>query len=341
MDCKRLAVMTLCNLTANAETRGAAIRGGGLQTAVRLTSDGDVECRRYAATCVCNMANDHQMQVSRLSEWCNVGATFRRDSRREQAEEKSSKYKKLRKQCTFACCLRLCARTYSVCQALGATAERKASVKVLDTLTGQSRCFNPSRSSLEKHIGQPKTCGHALRICVLPPPPSPFISNALVIFFIAMTMQLQVVVHGGLPPIMSMATSDNSDDHRHAAMALGNIAANEGNHPQLVAKGAIQTLVALSRSPELDVREYAGFALANLASNADYLDAIGAKGGIDPLVKLAGSANVHTQVGVCENARYAVSCCTRRIYLAVHARERWRCAVAYALKRTCASVLLC
>lgn len=64
VECKRLAVMTLCNLTANAETRAAATRGGGLQAAVRLTSDGDGECRRYAATCVCNMANDHQMQAS-------------------------------------------------------------------------------------------------------------------------------------------------------------------------------------------------------------------------------------------------------------------------------------
>lgn len=97
---------------------------------------------------------------------------------------------------------------------------------------------------------------------------------------------------------MSMATSGDSDDQRHAAMALGNIAANEGNHPQLVARGAIQALVALSKSSEVDVREYAGFALANLASNADYLDAIGAKGGIHPLVKLAGSANVQTQVRV-------------------------------------------
>lgn len=65
LDCKRLAMMTLCNLTANAETRGAATRGGGLQAAVRLTQDADGECRRYAATCVCNMANDHQMQVRR------------------------------------------------------------------------------------------------------------------------------------------------------------------------------------------------------------------------------------------------------------------------------------
>lgn len=97
---------------------------------------------------------------------------------------------------------------------------------------------------------------------------------------------------------MAMTRSDNADDQRHAAMALGNIAANEGNHPQLVVRGAIQALVALSKSPEVDVREYAGFALANLASNADYLDAIGAKGGIDPLVKLAGSANVQTQVRV-------------------------------------------
>lgn len=108
--------------------------------------------------------------------------------------------------------------------------------------------------------------------------------------------QLQVVVHGGLPPIMAMATGSDLDDQRHAAMALGNIAANEGNHPQLVARGAIQALVALSNSEVPDISEYAAFALANLASNADYLDTIGAKGGIDPLVRLAASANVHTQV---------------------------------------------
>lgn len=111
---------------------------------------------------------------------------------------------------------------------------------------------------------------------------------------------------------MAMAVSDDSDDQRHAAMALGNIAANEGNHPQLVAKRAIQALVALSKSPEVDVREYAGFALANLASNADYLDAIGAKGGIDPLVKLAGSANVHTQVSLYRGNIEAFSLISRR-----------------------------
>lgn len=63
VDCKRLAMMTLCNLTANSETRSAATRGGGLQAAVRLTQDPDAECRRYAASCVCNMANCHRMQV--------------------------------------------------------------------------------------------------------------------------------------------------------------------------------------------------------------------------------------------------------------------------------------
>lgn len=76
VDCKRLAVMTLCNLTANAETRGMATRGGGLQAAVRLTSDGDGECRRYAATCVCNMANDHQMQASEIQMRRNVRSIF-------------------------------------------------------------------------------------------------------------------------------------------------------------------------------------------------------------------------------------------------------------------------
>lgn len=53
----------MCNLTANAETRKAATRGGGLQAVVRLLSDEDGECSRYAAICVCNIANDHQMQV--------------------------------------------------------------------------------------------------------------------------------------------------------------------------------------------------------------------------------------------------------------------------------------
>lgn len=116
-----------------------------------------------------------------------------------------------------------------------------------------------------------------------------------------------MVVHGGLPPILAMATSADPDDQRHAAMALGNIAANEGNHPQMVARGTIQALVALSQSPVPDIREYAGFTLANLASNADHLDSIGAKGGIDPLVKLAGSTNVHTQVSVSGTTRIGCS----------------------------------
>lgn len=76
VDCKRLAVMTLCNLTANSETRSAATRGGGLQAAVRLTSDSDGECRRYAATCVCNMANDHQMQVCARREFDRLRSRF-------------------------------------------------------------------------------------------------------------------------------------------------------------------------------------------------------------------------------------------------------------------------
>lgn len=148
--------------------------------------------------------------------------------------------------------------------------------------------------------------------------------NASLPFSILTTAQLQVVVHGGLPPIMSMATSDDPDDQRHAAMALGNIAANEGNHPQLVARGAIQALVALSGSSEVDVREYAGFALANLASNADYLDAIGAKGGIDPLIKLAGSANVQSQARGRVMGERECAVQRGRLHLGAKVNESWR-----------------
>jgi Armadillo/beta-catenin-like repeat len=67
IDCRRFAVMTLCNLAAKSETRAAATKGGGLQSAIRLTrsaGDSDTDCMSYAAIAVCNMAAETQTQAA-------------------------------------------------------------------------------------------------------------------------------------------------------------------------------------------------------------------------------------------------------------------------------------
>jgi len=54
--------MTLANIAANVETRAAASRSGGLQTAIHMIKDADLDCRRYACIALCNMANNATTQ---------------------------------------------------------------------------------------------------------------------------------------------------------------------------------------------------------------------------------------------------------------------------------------
>ena len=46
--------------------------------------------------------------------------------------------------------------------------------------------------------------------------------------------QVQVVVHGGLGPILKMLQEDDIDSQRHALMALANIVSNEDNHQAVI-----------------------------------------------------------------------------------------------------------
>ena len=64
------------------------------------------------------------------------------------------------------------------------------------------------------------------------------------------TTQVQVVVHGGLPPLLDLATSADVDSQRHALMALTNVIANESNHGAVVKAGTLPTLMALVQSPD-------------------------------------------------------------------------------------------
>ena len=55
IDCKRYAVMALCNISSNSVTRVDVARGGGLQALIMVSKDEDVECRRYATIALCNL----------------------------------------------------------------------------------------------------------------------------------------------------------------------------------------------------------------------------------------------------------------------------------------------
>ena len=61
-ECKKYSIMTLANIAANVETRAAASRSGGLQTAIHMIKDADLDCRRYACIALCNMANNTTTQ---------------------------------------------------------------------------------------------------------------------------------------------------------------------------------------------------------------------------------------------------------------------------------------
>jgi hypothetical protein len=61
-ECHRYAVMTLSNLTANNETRPHATRKGGLQLAVHLLKDVDLDTKTYAAIALMNLATSSLSQ---------------------------------------------------------------------------------------------------------------------------------------------------------------------------------------------------------------------------------------------------------------------------------------
>ena len=57
-DCKRFAMMILCNLAANDSTRNKITRNGALQASIIMLRDSCPQCRTYACICLANLAND-------------------------------------------------------------------------------------------------------------------------------------------------------------------------------------------------------------------------------------------------------------------------------------------
>ena len=57
--CRRLSIMTLCNLASNPITRQAVTKGRGLQKGILLLTDDDIDCQRYACIYLANISNDY------------------------------------------------------------------------------------------------------------------------------------------------------------------------------------------------------------------------------------------------------------------------------------------
>jgi hypothetical protein len=102
---------------------------------------------------------------------------------------------------------------------------------------------------------------------------------------------------------------------QYCAMALGNLAADPENHPNIAMVGGIEAIVLLlklgAKEQDLESGRFAAFALSNLVANSKYRNQVVSEGAIDPLVILACSDDFNVQKqalaalrGVCITPEY-------------------------------------
>ena len=105
--------------------------------------------------------------------------------------------------------------------------------------------------------------------------------------------QSQILVHGGLPSLMSLSERvDDKETSECAIMCLSNLAANESNQvPMMKQGGSFITVSPSNKNPSV----YHLFAIANLTSNPEILSQLGRGGGIRALLTLVRSNNLHFQ----------------------------------------------
>ena len=103
----------------------------------------------------------------------------------------------------------------------------------METRATTSRVAAGCKPRSSSHATTRSTAG-ALRICLCN-----MANNA--------NTQVQIVVHGGLPPVLDLSLSNDLDSQRHALMVLANLAANESNHLAMMQQGALKTLITLSQ----------------------------------------------------------------------------------------------
>lgn len=105
--------------------------------------------------------------------------------------------------------------------------------------------------------------------------------------------QSQILVHGGLPSLVSLSERvDDKETSECAIMCLSNLAANESNQvPMMKQGGSFITVSPSNKNPSV----YHLFAIANLTSNPEILSQLGRGGGIRALLTLVRSNNLHFQ----------------------------------------------
>lgn len=119
----------------------------------------------------------------------------------------------------------------------------------------------------------------------------------------AVFTRTKIADDGALEPMISLIKDDDADMivRQYCAMALGNLAAEPGNHDEIVKLDGISSLVALIKAGDVESGRYAAFALSNLAANANLREQVVQSGAVPAIVALACCEDFNVQ-------RQALSC---------------------------------
>ena len=95
---------------------------------------------------------------------------------------------------------------------------------------------------------------------------------------------------GGVPPLIALVEGGTDGQKERAALALGNLARDDGNKVAIAQAGGLPPLIALVEGGTDDHKEMAARALGNLARDAGNRVAIAQAGGVPPLIAQAWGA---------------------------------------------------
>lgn len=108
-----------------------------------------------------------------------------------------------------------------------------------------------------------------------------------------------IVDHGGLRPIVQMASSRNEELRLFATWALAGLATCDSNRERVVMEGGLVPLLQLAKHENVEFLRMAAAALANLAVNASIRAQIGSGDGIATIVNILKSPDMQAQLYAC------------------------------------------
>jgi hypothetical protein len=280
--------MILCNLTTHNEIIDHVARQFELLQLVELMNDAHLECKSYATMTVCNLASKHIHGAALVMAGCITrlvtilsslsGVPIQRAAllATYNISTYEASHTLLAKEDVIQSVILSCRSPDVLC--------RRFALMILSNVA----CNDKTRTSATK--------GGGLQASVLALKDDDLSTVRFACICLSnmandSTIQSQILVHGGLPSLVSLTHLDG-ETRDCALMCLSNVAANDSNHSPLMKQGAFKSFVdAFNASTEMCHL----FGIANLTSNPEILAQVGRGGGIRPLIALAKSNNLQLQ----------------------------------------------